>query len=78
MIFAYLGNGLQLFIVGSLIAWMPSFLNRQYAMPLRPRRAPTAAVFVLLSGVGMIACGTLTDRLCARKPRRASSRSPSA
>ena len=29
-----------------------------------------AAAFVLLSGVGMIACGTLTDRLCGRNPAR--------
>jgi hypothetical protein len=37
VIFAYLGNGLQLFIVGSIIAWMPSFLNRQYGLPLDAR-----------------------------------------
>ena len=69
VIFAYLGNGLQLFIVGSIIAWMPSFLNRQYGLPLE-RASALAAGFVLLSGVGMIVCGSLTDRLCRRVPAR--------
>jgi MFS family permease len=69
VIFAYLGNGLQLFIVGALIAWMPTFLSREYGLAT-DRAAASAAVFVLLSGVGMIVCGTLTDRLCARAPAR--------
>src|SRR5207237_1035815 len=69
VVFAYLGNGLQLFIVGSLIAWMPTFLARTYQLPT-DRAAASAAVFVLLSGVGMIVCGSVTDRLCARSPGR--------
>jgi MFS family permease len=69
VVFAYAGSGLQLFIVGSLIAWLPSELNRHYAMPLREASA-TAAVFVLLSGVGMIACGAFTDRLGRNAPCR--------
>jgi MFS family permease len=69
VIFAYLGNGLQLFIVGSIIAWMPSFLNREYHLPT-DKASAAAAGFVLLSGIGMIACGTITDRLCARQPLR--------
>jgi len=59
---AYIGSGLQLFIIGSLLAWMPSFLNRYYHMA--PDKAgPAAAVFVLITGIGMIACGALTDKL---------------
>ncbi|HLX24150.1 MAG TPA: MFS transporter [Usitatibacter sp.] len=69
VIFAYLGNGLQLFIVGSLIAWMPSFLNREYGMPTA-RASAVAAGFVLLSGIGMIVCGALTDRLSRQVPVR--------
>ncbi|HEY2630467.1 MAG TPA: MFS transporter, partial [Usitatibacter sp.] len=69
VIFAYVGNGLQLFIVGSVIAWMPSFLNREYGLPI-PRASALAAAFVLLSGVGMIACGAVADRLCRRAPVR--------
>ncbi|HXZ49860.1 MAG TPA: MFS transporter [Usitatibacter sp.] len=69
VIFAYLGNGLQLFIVGSVIAWMPSFLNREYGLQTA-RAGALAAAFVLLSGVGMIVCGTITDRLCKEEPVR--------
>jgi MFS family permease len=69
VIFAYLGSGLQLYIVGAFIAWMPSFLNRYYGLPTA-RASAMAAVFVLISGVGMILCGTMTDRLCREKPVR--------
>jgi MFS family permease len=59
---AYVGSGLQLFIMGSMLAWMPSFLNRYYEMA--PDKAGvTAAVFVLITGIGMIGCGIVTDRL---------------
>jgi MFS family permease len=66
---AYIGSGLQLFIMGAVIAWMPSFLNRYYAMPA-DKAAAGAAVFVLLGGVGMVACGVLTDRICRNAPSR--------
>ncbi|HEX4780539.1 MAG TPA: MFS transporter [Usitatibacter sp.] len=69
VIFAYLGNGLQLFMVGSLIAWMPSFLNREYGLATA-RASALAAAFVLLSGVGMIVCGWVTDRVSRRAPVR--------
>ena len=70
VVFAYLGSGLQLYIVGALIAWMPSFLNRYYALPMQ-RASALAAVFVLISGVGMIACGSFTDRVCrTNAPRK--------
>lgn len=59
---AYIGSGLQLFIMGAMLAWMPGFLNRYYNMA--PDKAGvTAAIFVLITGVGMIGCGVLTDRL---------------
>jgi len=69
VVFAYLGSGLQLFIVGSLVAWLPSVLNRYYAMPLGEASAK-AVVFVLLLGVGMIACGGFTDRVARNAPGR--------
>jgi len=67
VIFAYIGNGLQLFIVGALIAWLPSFLNRTYAMAT-DKAAGMAALFVLVSGVGMIAWGMITDRIARNVP----------
>ncbi|BBP99421.1 MFS transporter [Burkholderia sp. SFA1] len=66
---AYVGSGLQLFIMGAVIAWMPSFLNRYYAMPA-DKAAAGAAVFVLLGGLGMVACGIVTDRVCRNAPSR--------
>jgi predicted MFS family arabinose efflux permease len=66
---AYVGSGLQLFIMGAVIAWMPSFLNRYYAMPA-DKAAAGAAVFVLLGGIGMVACGVVTDRICRGAPSR--------
>ena len=66
---AYVGSGLQLFIGGSLIAWMPSYLNRYYH--LTPDRAGVlAAVLVLTSGAGMILCGMISDRLSRGVPTR--------
>ena len=34
VICAYLGSGVQLFISGALLAWLPSYLNRYYDMPI--------------------------------------------
>jgi predicted MFS family arabinose efflux permease len=41
VICAYIGSGLQLFIAGSLFAWLPSYLNRAYGLP--PDRAAAVA-----------------------------------
>lgn len=66
---AYLGSGLQLFISGALLAWMPSFLNRYYHMDTG-RAGAVAALFVLCGGAGMVVCGMLSDRLGARRADR--------
>ena len=66
---AYVGSGLQLFVAGSLFAWLPSYLNRAYG--LAPDKAGIAAAgFILLMGVGMIVCGVITDRLTRAEPIR--------
>jgi len=69
VICAYIGSGLQLFISGALLAWMPSFLNRYYDMDT-DRAGLTASLFVLCSGAGMILCGVLSDQLCKDLPGR--------
>jgi MFS family permease len=62
VIYAYVGSGLQLFLAGSLFAWLPSYLNRAY--DLAPDKAAgLAAVAILFMGAGMIVCGAVTDRL---------------
>jgi predicted MFS family arabinose efflux permease len=69
VISAYVGSGLQLFIGGSLIAWMPSFLNRYYNMTT-DRAGVFSAVLVLCGGAGMILCGVISDRLGHGSPVR--------
>lgn len=66
---AYLGSGLQLFAAGALPAWLPSYLNRYYAMPI-DRAGRTAALLLLVCGAGMILCGMLSDRLARDTPDR--------
>ena len=66
---AYVGSGLQLFVGGAFIVWMPSFMNRYYAMDAG-RAGAVAALVVLASGAGMILCGMLSDRLCRAAPER--------
>jgi MFS family permease len=69
MVLTYVASGLQLFVLGALTAWTPSYINR--AMGLAPAAAATLAAGLLLtSGLGMVACGALTDRLSARRPER--------
>ncbi|MGY1739588.1 MULTISPECIES: MFS transporter [unclassified Blastococcus] len=65
----YLANGLQLFVAGSLIAWLPSHLDRAHGLPAGTAAARAAAL-LLLMGVGMVVCGLLTDRLARTDPAR--------
>jgi len=66
---AYVGSALQLLVMGSLLAWMPSFLTRYYGMATE-RAGLTAAAFVLAGGVGMVVCGALTDWIARRAATR--------
>jgi MFS family permease len=68
---AYVGSGLQLFISGAMIVWMPSYLNRYHAMA-PDKAALTAAGLVLVSGAGMVLWGMISDRLSRQvKARKA-------
>jgi len=69
VIAAYIGSGLQLFVGGTVIVWMPSYLNRYYAMGT-DRAGAIAAVIVLFSGIGTILCAMLCDRLGRQRPDR--------
>ncbi len=64
-IFTYLASGCQMFILGVINAWMPSYMSRYYG--LAPDQAAVqAAVVVLVAGIGMIVCGWSVDRLGQR------------
>ncbi|MFJ3222926.1 MFS transporter [Streptomyces sp. NPDC086783] len=66
---AYVGSGLQLFIAGSLIAWLPSYFDRYYHLPTAQAGA-AAGVFALVIGVGMIGGGIVSDRISKGRPVR--------
>ena len=65
----YVASGLQLFVGGTVMVWIPSYLNRYYDMPT-DKAGGMAAIIVLCSGAGMILCGMLSDRLCRNAPER--------
>jgi MFS family permease len=66
---AYFGSGFQLFIFGSLLAWLPSYFSRYYAMNTQ-KAGVTAAGFLLICSIGMTLCGIITDRMCRNNPER--------
>ncbi|MGY3060241.1 MFS family permease [Streptomyces sp. TE3672] len=66
---AYIGSGLQMFIAMALLAWMPSFLSRYYAMPTA-KAGVVAGAFALITGAGMILSGYVTDRLSRKAGAR--------
>jgi MFS family permease len=68
VICAYVGSGVQVFISGALLAWLPSYLHRHYGMTVAAA-ALVAAVFVLSSAAGMAICGSLSDRIGRDSPR---------
>ena len=65
----YIGSGLQLFVGGTVIVWMPSYLNRYYGMTT-DSAGVVAAVIVLCGAVGTILCGMLCDRMGRERPDR--------
>ena len=67
--YAYVGGGLQLFVGGTLLAWLPSYLHRDYGLTVGAA-AGLASLLLLGMAVGMIACGLLTDRLARAAPAR--------
>ena len=66
---AYCASGIQLFAAGALPAWLPSYFNRYYAMPVDVA-GRMAAVFLLICGCGMILCGIASDRAAQGRPDR--------
>jgi predicted MFS family arabinose efflux permease len=65
---ACIASGLQLVMVSTTYAWMPSFFNRFYG--LAPDQAGLkTGVVVLVGGVGAVLWSILADRLSVRVPR---------
>jgi MFS family permease len=66
---AYVASGLQLYVAGAIPAWLPTYFVRYHHLAL-DRAARLAALFLLISGAGMILCGMLSDRLAKDRPER--------
>ena len=67
-IYGYIGGALQLFASAAIVSWIPSYLNRFYA--LAPEQAAMkAALIVLVGGIGMSGGGFVADRLSVRDVR---------
>jgi MFS family permease len=63
-----IGDAAQLIVVSSIMAWLPSYLNRMYGTP--PDQAGIKAALIVLCGaVGSVIWGVVVDRLGANKPR---------
>ncbi len=66
LLIACVAAGLQLVMVSTTYAWLPSFLNRYYG--LAPDQAGLkTGVVVLVSGLGAIAWSMVADRLASRQ-----------
>jgi MFS family permease len=68
VVLAYCGSGLQMFILGGLMAWLPTFFARGYGLPTDKAGVQAAAVVAVL-GVGMIIGGALADRMGRKNAR---------
>jgi len=66
---AYIGSGLQLFVAGALPAWLPTYFNRYYDLPI-DGAGKLAALFLAVCGVGMVVCGQVSDRLFSKPDQR--------
>jgi predicted MFS family arabinose efflux permease len=63
-----IGAGLQLVMVSTTYAWLPSYFNRYY--DLAPDKAGIkTGIVVLMGGIGAIVWSVVADRLSARFPR---------
>ena len=65
----YAGSGLQLFVAGALPAWLPTYFNRYYDLPV-DKAGSLAALFLAICGIGMVVCGLVSDRLFSRPEQR--------
>ncbi|OYD60720.1 MFS transporter [Rhodococcus sp. OK302] len=66
---AYIGGGMQFFVAGVLLAWLPSYFNRYHDMDAASAGL-AASFFVLLIGAGTVLCGIAADRFGRRRPER--------
>ncbi|MEU7906181.1 MFS transporter [Actinoplanes sp. NPDC049118] len=69
MMVAYVASGMQLFVAGAMVVWVPSYLNRVHEMAPRSA-AGVAALLTLVLSIGMMTCGFIADRVSRNRPSR--------
>ena len=65
---AYLAGALQLVSASTLLAWLPSYFNRAYGLPV-DQAGLKSAVVILLGSIGIVAWGYVADRMASRDRR---------
>jgi MFS family permease len=68
--YTYVASGLQLFVAAAIPAWLPTYFFRYYDLPLK-QATSLAALFLAIGGIGMIACGIISDKLVTGSGRKA-------
>jgi predicted MFS family arabinose efflux permease len=68
MLAGYAANGLLVFVTGTLTAWLPTYFNRVYGLPMQAASIRAAGA-ILAAGLGASVCGFVVDRF-ARNNRR--------
>lgn len=66
LLLVYLGSGLQLFVAGSLIFWLPAWFGRSWALDLRTAASAAAGV-LLVQALGMVVFGQISDRVAVQR-----------
>ncbi len=66
-VLTYVACGLQMFVVGVLGAWIPSYFARAYGLPA-DEAAMRGALVILMAGIGMVLGGVLADRTGKARP----------
>lgn len=64
----YIATALQLFVVATIYAWLPSFFNRIYSLPIE-QAGVKAAIVLLIGSLGTVVWGYIADRISRRRPR---------
>lgn len=65
---AYLAGACQLLAVSTLMAWLPSYFNRAYGLPVDQAGLKSALV-ILMGCIGIVAWGHVADRMGRANPR---------
>ena len=65
---AYLAGACQLLAVSTLLAWLPSYFNRAYGLPVDQAGVKSALV-ILMGCIGIVFWGYVADRVARANPR---------